>query len=951
MLMAVLDATADAMLCRPQSPTKHGTKISNVSDALEIYNVVDDESHDSSAHRPSSPLTSSQAQKAHDRAMSPASSPRPVSAWERHANARSVGVRALQSLAARHTQTIAEKEQCEAMALEAISVQQDLAQRVEELDTSQRALAAKLRHAHTQIREAAQREKDKDREHARAIDMINKTKAGEARGLMKEIDRFRNASQLAHHSLNSSELALVATEQDKSGQEEKVRKLELANTQLLAQAAHASSVGQEAERNLAIMDDNFSVARAKLKSVSNYAQNIEKIQSEKLTALQCRNAILENIFREEAALRQHFEFELRQTKQTTSAQIADLTLKVKVYEDENTSLGKGLGGKNKKLKGEMNDLQIVLTRRTGLGNWYWLLAMCYMCNKPDVSHVGAQIGTPAFPAPKEVAVQTAGAGGLGRGGNTGRLLPGSGFYSGLGEFQAYFQLLLKQALDVSVEDMQKVAFRMPERMLLEYISFFYSKKLIVDQIDDREHRPRQHLAFFIYDYYVSQARTATEGSQAFLKLLANVVQYLPRTEPEHNGGEDSPHHSRPASPEMTAHQRTSSASHSNTHTRGTSSKKMLTKKKASAVLPATKSTATTTGLPVLRQDSRVDGASISNGAAAGAADAHAVVVQKRAAQTARERQDKWLVEQRVEKNHVKRIEMFANLLGANSMSKWDLGMQFEASEVFLETLLRVRKGHTPLLPYETSESGKELLVPSIDLASTIEVVCAKIRSVDRQKIKIELETALKVLHNGKMWLNLDSALQRLVEYWKTLVYDSIDARLESLFVSADNDQSGELDYHEFTDMVEKVATTGNSSLSSRSVLRMYSQMSLHEKVDAAVFCKVARSFELAKIRVGRGTRLTKESKPAQEKAAVFKLLKGHWQHLEGKVLPVVFSLKQSPQGNVMEELVSLLRSLLREEEDAEQAVHCFRSIVADMPPAIRSEIQQTKDLKVSKHKI
>jgi len=36
---------------------------------------------------------------------------------------------------------------------QAMSVQQDLAKRVEELDSSQRALAAKLRHAHTQIRE------------------------------------------------------------------------------------------------------------------------------------------------------------------------------------------------------------------------------------------------------------------------------------------------------------------------------------------------------------------------------------------------------------------------------------------------------------------------------------------------------------------------------------------------------------------------------------------------------------------------------------------------------------------------------------------------------------------------------------------------------------------------------------------------------------------------------
>ena len=63
-------------------------------------------------------------------------------------------------------------------------------------------------------------------------------------------------------------------------------------------------------------------------------------------------------------------------------QIEDLTLKVKVYEDENTSLGKGLGGKNKKLKGEMNDLQIILTRRTGLGNWYaktCIFTSVYVC--------------------------------------------------------------------------------------------------------------------------------------------------------------------------------------------------------------------------------------------------------------------------------------------------------------------------------------------------------------------------------------------------------------------------------------------------------------------------------------------------------------------------------------------------------------------------------------------
>jgi hypothetical protein len=43
-----------------------------------------------------------------------------------------------------------------------------------------------------------------------------------------------------------------------------------------------------------------------------------------------------------------------------------------------------------------------------------------------------------------------------------------------------------------------------------------------------------------------------------------------------------------------------------------------------------------------------------------------------------------------------------------------------------------------------------------------------------------------------------------------------------------------------------------------------------------------------------------------------------------QVLPLVCSLKRSTRGHVMEEIVNLLRTLLREEEDAENAVHCFR---------------------------
>ena len=99
---------------------------------------------------------------------------------------------------------------------------------------------------------------------------------------------------------------------------------------------------------------------------------------------------------------------------------------------------------------------------------------------------------------------------------------------------------------------------------------------------------------------------------------------------------------------------------------------------------------------------------------------------------------------RVDKSHLLRIETFANLIGANSTSRWDLGMHFEASDVYLEALLRIRKGHTPLLPYETAESGKEILVPTVDMLSAVESVCSKMKAVDRQKIKVDLEASLKV---------------------------------------------------------------------------------------------------------------------------------------------------------------------------------------------------------------
>ena len=78
--------------------------------------------------------------------------------------------------------------------------------------------------------------------------------------------------------------------------------------------------------------------------------------------------------------------------------------------------------------------------------------------------------------------------------------------------------------------MWSIEWRSQVQLLLETISSFYSKKILMDLIDDREHRPRQHLGFFIYDFYISQNKMTAEGSKAFLKFIAKIVQYLPRSE-------------------------------------------------------------------------------------------------------------------------------------------------------------------------------------------------------------------------------------------------------------------------------------------------------------------------------------------------------------------------------------------------------------------------------------
>ena len=104
-----------------------------------------------------------------------------------------------------------------------------------------------------------------------------------------------------------------------------------------------------------------------------------------------------------------------------------------------------------KLKEETQELKQTLARRTNMGNWFWLTLVCHLASRPFVEDKGCQFGVPSWPPPKQVACQTVNAGGVGRGNAMGRLQTAGGSHSGMEEFLAYFQSVLKEAMELSVE--------------------------------------------------------------------------------------------------------------------------------------------------------------------------------------------------------------------------------------------------------------------------------------------------------------------------------------------------------------------------------------------------------------------------------------------------------------------------------------------------------------------
>lgn len=58
--------------------------------------------------------------------------------------------------------------------------------------------------------------------------------------------------------------------------------------------------------------------------------------------------------------------------------------------------------------------------------------------------------------------------------------------------------------------------------MLEFIGKIYTEKILVDEVDDRAHIPRQNLSEFLYDYHLELLLEPLMAEEAIINIVANV---------------------------------------------------------------------------------------------------------------------------------------------------------------------------------------------------------------------------------------------------------------------------------------------------------------------------------------------------------------------------------------------------------------------------------------------
>lgn len=144
---------------------------------------------------------------------------------------------------------------------------------------------------------------------------------------------------------------------------------------------------------------------------------------------------------------------------------------------------------------------------------------------------------------------------------------------------------------------------------------------------------------------------------------------------------------------------------------------------------------------------------------------------------------------------------------------------------------------------------------------------------------------------GKV-IDLDIMLLFLVEQWREEA-GRAEERLRALFVASDTDGDRNLDFAEFSSMINHIST----GKGYRECLRMYGEMTLNKIVDCNTFVRVCRKFRFFTFEVGPASK--KADKGAAE---VFELIIAEWKKIEDVVNELLVVLQGTTFGKRLEQV-------------------------------------------------
>ena len=129
--------------------------------------------------------------------------------------------------------------------------------------------------------------------------------------------------------------------------------------------------------------------------------------------------------------------------------------------------------------------------------------------------------------------------------------------------------------------------------------------------------------------------------------------------------------------------------------------------------------------------------------------------------------------------------------------------------------MQIQNGQVPLLP-----NYDGLSVDAARSLRVIEYVFMQVPYIVRAKVLHECEKLSSGLH-----IDLDAFLMAIVDQWKE-ESGRAEERLRALFVASDLDGDGNLDFSEFTSIINNL----RGGKGHREMLRMYAEMTLNQQV-------------------------------------------------------------------------------------------------------------------------